>query len=193
VLLSWTTSSELNNLGLGILKSITPDTGYSMLASYKNRKELKGRINSSTRTDYEYKDIFVVNGATQYYKLVDVDINGVKTEHGPVSAIPNTAGSELVKDGTYMPDEYQLYQNYPNPFNLETTVRFSVPHRDEAALISIAVFSGSGQKVKTLFSGRIAGGVYELKWDGQNEGGTPSPSGLYYLYMKSNTFIKIGK
>jgi hypothetical protein len=37
---------------------------------------------------YVYTDADVVKGVTYYYKLEDVDIHGVSTFHGPVSATP---------------------------------------------------------------------------------------------------------
>jgi hypothetical protein len=43
---------------------------------------------ADTGVSYDYTDTDVVTGVTYYYKLEDVDIHGVSTFHGPVSATP---------------------------------------------------------------------------------------------------------
>jgi hypothetical protein len=37
---------------------------------------------------YEFLDTAVQNRSTYYYKLEDIDLNGISTFHGPVKAVP---------------------------------------------------------------------------------------------------------
>jgi hypothetical protein len=80
----------------------------------------------------------------------------------------------------------QLYQNHPNPFNPATTIPFTVPgslaSRQNAQL---AVYDVNGALVKTLVSGAVAGGRYEVRWDGTNERGEAVASGIYFAQLNA--------
>jgi hypothetical protein len=53
-----------------------------------NSSLIASKVGSSLETTYDLIDSEVQNRNTYFYKLEDVDINGVKTMHGPVSATP---------------------------------------------------------------------------------------------------------
>jgi len=53
---------------------------------------LKGAGNSSVQNNYEYIDFNVVNGKEYWYKVFDVSLNGMRTEHGPIYAIASKNG-----------------------------------------------------------------------------------------------------
>ena len=76
--------------------------------------------------------------------------------------------------------EYQLYQNYPNPFNPTTTIPYFLGKRSE---VSLSIFNGLGQKVKTLVKAIQAPGDYKVIWDGTNNQGMQVSSGLYFYRL----------
>jgi hypothetical protein len=84
ILLSWETGSEVDNAGFNIWRSEVADGPYTKL----NDALIPAEGDSESGASYTYTDTDVVKGVTYYYKLEDVDIYGVSTFHGPVSATP---------------------------------------------------------------------------------------------------------
>lgn len=75
---------------------------------------------------------------------------------------------------------FELYQNYPNPFNPETAIAFFLPRSEE---IRLTIYNITGQAVRTLAEGRYPAGRHSLRWDGKNEAGQMSPSGIYFFEL----------
>ncbi|HFE63202.1 MAG TPA: T9SS type A sorting domain-containing protein [Caldithrix sp.] len=190
VTLKWTTESEIDNVGFEIVRSVAQNSGYQTIATYKNNDDLKGQLNSTNHRNYQYTDNLVVNGVTYWYKLVDVDLNGVKTFHGPVSALPHAGSGKIVNTGT-IPHSYALEPNYPNPFNPKTTINFDIPElTNGSTFATFFVYNALGQRVKTLYRDNITPGSYTLEWDGANESGATLPSGVYYGVFATGSFTK---
>jgi hypothetical protein len=192
VTLRWVTQSEQNNVGFEIMRSNQEDGNYDLLSSYVNNEALKGQLNSSKQTVYKFTDKLVGNDITYWYKLVDVDLNGVKTFHGPLSATPHAVGNEIVNTtpGNF-PKEFALQQNYPNPFNPNTTLSFDIPQLSSGNVdATLYIYNTLGQQVKVLYQGKIAAGTYTVEWNGTSENGLPLPSGIYYAILKADYFVK---
>ena len=68
------------------------------------------------------------------------------------------------------PAEFALAQNFPNPFNPSTTIAFQLVL---ASQVELAIYSSSGQRVRTLISGFLPAGHHRLQWDGRNERSEP--------------------
>ncbi len=118
---------------------------------------------------------------------MDIDLSGVRTEHGPIYATPHSEEVKEVK--SLLPGDFALYQNKPNPFNPSTTIKFDVPELREGAIeISITVFNLLGQKIATLYSGVVDARTYEAKWNGLNESGKRVPSGVYIYRLVSEHY-----
>jgi hypothetical protein len=66
----------------------------------------------------------------------------------------------------------------PNPFNPLTRITLRLP---AAGDLTVAVYDLSGRLVRTLCSGRREAGAQSLVWDGHDNGGRASPSGVYLL------------
>ena len=89
------------------------------------------------------------------------------------------------------PKSYILYQNYPNPFNNSTMIEFSIPKVKEAGVVDVIldICNLLGQQVKVLYKGQLAAGNYTLKWNGQNEAGLSSASGVYIYRLQVDNRI----
>lgn len=187
VTLRWITASEIDNLGFEVWKAF-PGGDFSLLSSYQTNSELRGQLNSNTETRYAFIDRFVANGKTYRYKLVDVSVNGERTEHGPVSATPQASEVEVSTLDSDLPTRFHLYSNYPNPFNPSTTIRFDIPllRREELAPVKLEIYNTLGEKVRTLFHGAVEPGVHEVVWDGTTDDGQSVPAGIYYAILKSS-------
>lgn len=74
------------------------------------------------------------------------------------------------------PAEFRLSQNYPNPFNPQTNIDFSVKNQ---GAVFLAIYNIKGERVRVLFDGELAPGVYTSMWEGRDDRGRILPSGLY--------------
>jgi len=192
VLLRWITESERNNAGFEIWRSENSDSNYYMISSYVHNPNLQGKISSTTRTEYSFKDLLVANDNTYWYKLVDVAINGERTFHGPLSATPHAGGQKIVNLGLPdIPQSCELHQNFPNPFNPRTKLVFDIPQISEGNTeVTLSVFNSLGEKVRTLYQGQISGGRYSLEWDGKDDSGNLLPSGMYYGTLRAGFAVR---
>ena len=85
-----------------------------------------------------------------------------------------------------VPEEFALAQNFPNPFNASTTITFqlALPSR-----VELAIYSISGQRVRTLISDSLPAGHHRLQWDGHNDRGEPVASGAYLYQLLAGDFV----
>ena len=72
-----------------------------------------------------------------------------------------------------------LYQNQPNPFNPVTTINYLVGESAAGSRVSLTVFDAAGRVVRTLVDEVQGAGEHQAVWDGRDEGGRPTGSGLY--------------
>lgn len=80
------------------------------------------------------------------------------------------------------PSELTLYPNFPNPFNPATTIRYQLR---EAGKVKIVLFNLLGEEVRNLFDGWQTAGKHALSWDGRNQHGLNSSSGVYVCRIDS--------
>ena len=115
-------------------------------------------ISSKDEGDYTFVDATAKAGRTYFYKLRDLDINGILTEH------------DVIRVDVAVPKVFALDQNYPNPFNPETCIRFQLP---KAVHTTIRIFNIVGQEVVVLVDKVVEPGYHELTWKGLNKDDTP--------------------
>ena len=186
VQLRWSTASELDNQGFKILRSEEKKGLYDKIDSWETNPALRGAGTSTEEHSYQFVDHSVFNGVTYWYKLVDVDVNGARTEHGPVFATPHQAEITVDPVNGDMPQTFSLHQNFPNPFNPATTIRFDIPQTKDALVeISLKIYDISGRLVKTLVNGQLPPGPYKMEWKGTDENGNVLSTGLYIVQFKT--------
>ena len=162
---SWITSRETDNLGFDILRSRSEDGTYTKITEELVPVDSEGQ--------YDFIDKNVQVGVRYYYKLEDVNLNGIRTEHGPI-AVEITA-----------PETFELSQNYPNPFNPETKIRYQLPNSGK---VVVKIFDILGREVKSLVDEKLEAGFHEVTWNGRNNSGTRVSSGVYYYQIRSGEF-----
>ena len=86
---------------------------------------------------------------------------------------------------TNSPVSFILYKNYPNPFNEQTHIKYSIP---EATDVTISIFNVKGEKIDVLSNGDKLPGNYSIVWNAAY-----SPSGIYFVEMKTEKLTKINK
>ncbi len=168
VRLEWTTQSETENLGFHIFRSESENGNYNRIT----QSMIPGAGTSQSVHRYQYIDESIQTGKTYYYKLADVNYNGILTMHGPITVL--TA-----------PKNYELGQNYPNPFNPQTKITYRMT---EPGNVQLGIYNLRGQLIRTLISQDMPIGEHSVIWDGKNESGQLVPSGTYIYRIKINNF-----
>lgn len=82
VLVTWETVSEANNQGFNLYRSTSPDSAGEKVNAVLIPSQAPGSAQGAV---YTWQDTDVTAGATYYYTLEDLDINGASSLHGPVS------------------------------------------------------------------------------------------------------------
>ena len=78
------TGDETDNRGFNIYRADSKDGNYVKI----NASLIASKVGSGLGTSYEFTDSGVKNWTTYFYKLEDVDVNVVKTMHGPIAVTP---------------------------------------------------------------------------------------------------------
>jgi len=84
---------------------------------------------------------------------------------------PAPSGTDVVADQSGL-------GAYPNPFNPSTVIRFEVPSPGGRTVVR--VYNIAGRVVRELGNDELSPGVYELEWNGRDEGGERVASGIYF-------------
>jgi hypothetical protein len=169
VVLEWITESETDNLGFILERS--EENVWTQIASYQTHDELKGQGNTSSRTEYTFRDNTVESGKEYAYRLSDVSTQGEITVYASLSV-------KMDK----LPETTEMKNAYPNPFNPQTYIAYNL---SEDTDVSITVFDILGRQVRTIFNGRQLAGSYHVYWNATDETGNKVPSGGYIIQMKT--------
>ena len=94
--------------------------------------------------------------------------------------------------GSGLPQAFSLAPNFPNPFNPATTISFAVPEGSGGG-ISLKVYDIRGRLVRTLVEGEHAPGSYSVFWDGRDETGASTSSGVYFYRLTAGDFAATRK
>ena len=89
-----------------------------------------------------------------------------------------------------LPKETVLLANYPNPFNPETWIPYRLA---EDAFVTLTIYDGSGQVIRTLDVGYQTAAFYETRstaiyWDGRNGFGEGIASGVYFYHLSAGDY-----
>ena len=79
----------------------------------------------------------------------------------------------------------------PNPFNPATTITYDLP--EPGGKVSLCVYDVRGRRVRTLVNRRETGGSHSVTWNGLDDGGVASPSGIYFSILESGRDRAVGR
>ncbi len=172
---TWTTSSELKNLGFNLYRKGSENTDWVSV----NSEIIPGKGTYSAESNYSYTDKNVVAGHTYSYKLESVSYDGALTVE------------KIIKIDVPVPKEFALFKNYPNPFNPTTHINFQVP---EYSTVTIVVYDISGREVKTLVNKTgYDAGKYDITWNATDNFENKVASGMYFYRFSAGAFNKMGR
>jgi hypothetical protein len=167
--LSWTTSSETNNKGFTLERSINN-------ADFKAVTFVKGAGNSKTIRNYAYTDLQPFSASNVlYYRLAQEDFDGTIAYSNTVSV----SISEVIEESVAV---------YPNPFTEGTGV-FITSAND--ANVKIEIVDILGRTIATQTSAIVAGSQY-VNLTGLNQ----LTSGVYIVRLTNGnvvTTVKVQK
>ena len=83
VFVEWTTETEVETAGFNLYRSESPAGPYVKV----NPALIPGASDPLLGGRYVYTDTNVIAGRTYYYKLEDVELDGVITLHGPIEVV----------------------------------------------------------------------------------------------------------
>lgn len=170
VKLIWITTSETNNFGFDIEKSVDR-------YSFSKIAFVAGKGTISIPQSYVFNDTEVGLG-TFYYRLKQIDTDG------------SFQYSEILKVETNAPKSFALYQNHPNPFNPETIIRYQFPQESE---VSLTIYNLKGQEIRTLVDEKKQAGFYNIAWKGKDNAGRQVASGVYIYRIQIGDFTGVKK
>jgi len=109
--------------------------------------------------------------------MADASVTGWGWAVDNIDVTPS--GASAVGD---TPHAVILGQNYPNPFNPSTTISFNLPRSGRTRL---QIFDARGALVRTLIDGNRVAGPQSVVWDGYDDSGRGSASGVYLYRLES--------
>ncbi len=96
---------------------------------------------------------------------------------------------DVAENQDTIPAHFGLAQNYPNPFNPSTTIRYQLP---VSGSVRLEIFNVAGHRIRTLLdSATKEAGVHAVEWDGTNDQGIQTGSGLYIYRIRVGGFQEV--
>jgi uncharacterized membrane-anchored protein len=98
--------------------------------------------------------------------------------------IKSPQDSENASSGTASAVPNIIAQSYPNPFNPETHIYYALNTPEN---VRVQIFNVTGQLIRTFDMGYQPVGSYSVRWDGRNESGDQTASGVYLYRIQAGT------
>jgi parallel beta-helix repeat protein len=175
VQLNWSTSTEKNNLGFEIERSVISNDVRNLIWMKIGFVDGKGTTTEPQNYYFNHKEL---KTGAYLYRLKQIDFNGTFQY------------SKEVKVEIISPNEFVLEQNYPNPFNPSTKISWQSPVSGHQTL---KIFDVLGNEVATLFDEYREAGRYEVEFNVAQISRPEISSGLYLYKLTAGNFSAIRK
>jgi photosystem II stability/assembly factor-like uncharacterized protein len=164
VLLSWITTSEINNQGFEIERAV--------ISGWERIGFVEGSGTTTESKTYSYVDENVISG-TYLYRLKQIGFNGTYEY------------SKIISVNVNVPAKFSLEQNYPNPFNPSTQIKYSIKQEE---LVQLKVYNILGKEIAKLVNENKEAGNYSVEFDASQ-----LPSGVYIYQLTTPGFTQARK
>lgn len=171
VKLNWATSSELNNRGFEIQRSVH-DVDAPANRIWMTKGFIEGNGTTTEMNTYSFIDNEPVTGKN-YYRLKQIDFDGTFTY------------SYEIETDVHGVTEYSLEQNYPNPFNPSTIISWQSPVDSWQVL---KVFNILGNEIATLVNEHKPAGKHQVEFNAEG-----LSSGVYFYTITAGNFSQTRK
>ena len=170
VSLQWTTQSETNLSGYGILRNKTAD-----LETALDLNQFITATNSSTSHTYSFVEETALEPGTYYYWLQAIELNGDSSFHGPAMT---TVTGEGGSNPPPVPNPTAQLSVYPNPFNPLTQIGVFMPSQKQG---QCTIYNAKGEAVYQYAPQSSNEGWNHLSWNGTDNNGKACGSGIYLV------------
>lgn len=170
VALKWTSESETEMLGYKVLRSETDQLSEALTITHS----LIAATNTSSQAVYLHEDHDVEINHTYYYWLEGVSLHSSQFL-GPVNV--TLSGQETPE----IPVQNKLGNAYPNPFKNSTSFGVDVKAGDRG---TVSIYNSRGRLVRVF---NVGEGSHEIHWNGLDNNGNRSPSGVYLYKLSTQT------
>jgi hypothetical protein len=175
-------------------------SGSTVSAHAVDGDQLVGNFTLTTSGQFGFMPVYAdatgenaggLNSGDQFYLVVnDVKTDEVFTWTNNGNRIEVTQLSAAGSTHEVLPSGYSLDQNYPNPFNPSTVIHYSMPVTAHA---KIEVFNVLGASVTVIFDGLAQAGKHEVIWDGRDDSGSLTASGVYFYRLTADNYTETRK
>ncbi len=177
---NWSLYTTKDGLKSNLLNNVAIDSNQHVWISYAGYygvSEFNGNYwqhftQDSVLNGKFISDIFVDSKGEIWFATFDEDVF--------VFHDTTTTNVKYQVDNSPISKKFILFQNYPNPFNPTTTIQFTV---EKLAHVKLEIYNSLGQKVRTLADRTFAAGQHKIIWDGKDDSGVLSGSGLYFAKL----------
>jgi hypothetical protein len=138
------------------------------------------RLTTAPITALEYLDTAPPAG-NACYRVAAVDAGGLEASAAAVCTGTAKGGAASETAFTYRGPNFATS---PNPFNPTTTLRFALP---VASDVSLSIYDVRGRRVTTLVRGRLDAGQHAVTWQGQDDAGRDSATGIYFAVLQAGS------
>jgi immune inhibitor A len=178
VKLTWTTLSEVDNVGFEVQKRADSTQDFVTIEN----SFVPGNGTSADQHYYSFTDSSGLPGYR--YRLEQIDSSGAVHFSDPI--VPSSAMSVEQDIG---PTSFRLDQNYPNPFNPSTIIKYTVGGMRDlgpgARGVSLVVYDVLGREVAVLVNEKKAPGSYQVLFDGSG-----LASGVYIYRLVAGSSVE---
>jgi hypothetical protein len=127
------------------------------------------------------------NSGITIENIILSDLNGISLDYNLTGT-----GEEGVITLIH-PRVYTLHQNYPNPFNPSTTIIYDIPDEDQSVDVKLWIYDLRGRLIRQLVDEENLPGRYAVQWDGRDDRGKRTSSGVYFYRITAGDFVSIRK
>ncbi len=167
--LSWITSTEINNYGFFIERSVDNSYNWSSIGFIKG--------NGTTTLEQHYFYLDKITYTKLFYRIKQIDNDG-SFQYSQTVEINNA------------PQYFFLSQNFPNPFNPSTKIKYTIPSIESHHTLSVqlTVYDILGNEIATLLKEEQTAGNYEVNFDASN-----LSSGTYLYSLTAGNYSQVKK
>ncbi len=139
------------------------------------------------------------------FVLLDIDGKGIAPGNGSILNIPCEAGMQFEITAVFastrtsgiaeiphavvreLPDRETLVleQNDPNPFSGRTRLDFTIPSDADTKLV---IYDVGGALIRTLVDSKLESGSHSVEWDGKDDSGKATESGIYLYKLYAGVY-----
>lgn len=185
IALRWHNDSNKKNNGFKIYRSEGKADNFVLIGSYESNPSLNTKSALVKDDQFCFTDMVVTPGVSYWYKIISVKPdNDSSTEYGPVSAsLPVQSFSEKIV--TVSPSRFRFESFHDN--SSITKLQLDLPYNFESVQpANISIYEPQGERVKTIYSGPMQAGSYQLVWKGDTETGDIMKEGVFIAVFEND-------